>query len=245
MANPLQKIRLQIVYLKLAVNAIPQPVKKNVTNAVFLRKNGKCSGLQPGAVCYTYTEFLCAEGWDRTEMDTLRVVSEKYGFWLLWLALAAALLVQVRYCTAEEEGIVFSGQRPTRIQGWRPSRRWGGTYFSALIFMPLAAAFHAVTGGYTECVFVLALLLYPVYRGSERGELSAAAAFCRAGLGGTDRAAGLCFYPLNLSTFSYNSMAMHFAMLFVLLALWGAREGRIAPAVLSSAFALTVQAYPP
>ena len=32
-------------------------------------------------------------------MDTLRDAMKKYGFWLLWLALAAALLVRVRYCT--------------------------------------------------------------------------------------------------------------------------------------------------
>ena len=125
-------------------------------------------------------------------MDTLRDAMKKYGFWLLWLALAAALLVRVRYCTAGEEESYFLAEANAYLKGLAPIQEmWGGTYFSALIFMPLAAAFHAVTGG---CVFVLALLLYPVYRGGERGELSAAAAFCRAGLGGADRAAGLCFY---------------------------------------------------
>ena len=40
-------------------------------------------------------------------MDTLRDAMKKYGFWLLWLALAAALLVRVRYCTAGEEESYF------------------------------------------------------------------------------------------------------------------------------------------
>lgn len=180
-------------------------------------------------------------------MDTLRVVVKKYGFWLLWLALAAALLVRVRYCTAGEEESYFLAEANAYLKGLAPIQEmWGGTYFSALIFMPLAAAFHAVTGGYTG-VFLFLRTCYVLFT----------AAVSAASYGMLRRFApplwaaaaallGLIFTPLNLNTFSYNSMAMHFAMLFVLLALWGAKEGRIAPTVLSGAFfALTVQAYPP
>lgn len=62
MANPLAKIRLQIVYLKLAVNAIPQPVKRMLQTPFFCGRTESAAVYNPGAVCYTYTEFLCAEG---------------------------------------------------------------------------------------------------------------------------------------------------------------------------------------
>lgn len=180
-------------------------------------------------------------------MDKLRDITKKYGFWLLWLALTAALLVRVHYCTAGEEEAYFLAEANAYLKGLVPIQEmWGGTYFSALIFMPLAAAFHAVTGGYTG-VFLFLRTCYVLFT----------AAVSAASYGMLRRFApplwaaaaallGLIFTPLNLNTFSYNSMAMHFAMLFVLTAQWGAKERRIAPTVLSGAFfALTVQAYPP
>lgn len=65
MANPLAKIRLQIVYLKLAVNAIPQPVKRMLQTPFFCGRTESAAVYNPGAVCYTYTEFLCAEREDQ------------------------------------------------------------------------------------------------------------------------------------------------------------------------------------
>ncbi len=180
-------------------------------------------------------------------MDTLRDAMKKYGFWLLWLALAAALLVRVRYCTAGEEESYFLAEANAYLKGLAPIQEmWGGTYFSALIFMPLAAAFHAVTGGYTG-VFLFLRCCYILFTaGVSAVSYLLLRRFAAPAWAGLIALLGFAFTPLNLNTFSYNSMAMHFAMLFVLLALWGAKEGRIAPAVLSGAFfALTVQAYPP
>ena len=112
--------------------------------------------------------------------------------------------------------------------------------------MPLAAAFHAVTGGYTG-VFLFLRCCYILFTaGVSAVSYLLLRRFAAPAWAGLIALLGFAFTPLNLNTFSYNSMAMHFAMLFVLLALWGAKEGRIAPAVLSGAFfALTVQAYPP
>lgn len=180
-------------------------------------------------------------------MDTLRDAMKRYGFWLLWLALAAALLVRVRYCTAGEEESYFLAEAVSYLRGAVPIQEmWGGRYFSALIFMPLAAAFHAVTGGYTG-VFLFLRCCYILFTAgvSAVGYLLLRR-FAAPAWAALIALLGFVFTPLNLNTFSYNSMAMHFAMLFVLLALWGAKEGRITPAALSGAFfALTVQAYPP
>ncbi|WP_418668143.1 hypothetical protein [Allofournierella sp.] len=180
-------------------------------------------------------------------MDKLRDITKRYGFWLLWLALTAALLVRVHYCTAGEEEAYFLAEANAYLKGLVPIQEmWGGTYFSALIFMPLAAAFHAVTGGYTG-VFLFLRTCYVLFTAA----VSAASygmlrRFAPPVWAGAAALLGLIFTPLNLNTFSYNSMALHFAMLFVLAALWGAKERRAAPTVLSGAFfALTVQAYPP
>lgn len=96
-------------------------------------------------------------------MDKLRDLLQKYGFWLLWLALAAALLVRVRYCTAGEEESYFLAEANAYLQGLVPIKEmWGGTYFSALIFMPLAALFRGLTGGY-EGVFLFLRVCYILF----------------------------------------------------------------------------------
>lgn len=180
-------------------------------------------------------------------MDKLRDLLQKYGFWLLWLFLAAALLVRVRYCTAGEEESYFLAEANAYLQGLVPIQEmWGGTYFSALIFMPLAALFHCLTGGY-EGVFLFLRVCYILFTaGVSAVSYLALRRFAPPLWAGAAALLGFIFTPLNLNTFSYNSMGMHFTMLFVLLALWGAEGGRALPTVFSGAcFALAVQAYPP
>lgn len=180
-------------------------------------------------------------------MDKLRRTVEKYGFWLLWLALAAALLARVRYCTAGEEESYFLAEANGYLQGLVPIKEmWGGTYFSALIFMPLAAAFRALTGGYTG-VFLFLRSCYILFTaGVSAAGYCLLRRFAPRPWAGLAALLGLIFTPLNLNTFSYNSMGMHFTLLFVLLALWGAEAGRALPAAASGVcFALAVQAYPP
>lgn len=180
-------------------------------------------------------------------MDKLRDLLQKYGFWLLWLFLAAALLVRVRYCTAGEEESYFLAEANAYLQGLVPIQEmWGGTYFSALIFMPLAALFHGLTGGY-EGVFLFLRVCYILFTaGVSAVSYLALRRFAPPLWAGAAALLSFIFTPLNLNTFSYNSMGMHFTMLFVLLALWGAEGGRALPTVFSGAcFALAVQAYPP
>lgn len=173
--------------------------------------------------------------------------SGKYVFWLLWLALAAALLIRVRFCTAGEEESYFLAEANAFLQGNIPLKEmWGGTYFSALIFMPLAVLFRAVTGGYTGIFLFLRTCYILFTAGCSAVMYLALRRFGGRLWAGLGALLGFVFTPLNLNTFSYNSMGMHFTMLFVLLALWGAKSDRALLALASGAcFALAVQSYPP
>ncbi len=65
MANPLAKISLQTVYLKSRLNAIPRWVKRMLETAFFAGESKGGAVYKRDAVCYTYTEFLCAEREDQ------------------------------------------------------------------------------------------------------------------------------------------------------------------------------------
>lgn len=168
-------------------------------------------------------------------------------FWLAWAAAAAGLVWRARFCIAGEEESYFLTQAYSYLQGWIPTAEiWGATQFSSMIFMPLAALFHGLTGGWDGVYLFLRLC----YIGLECA-VSAAAFFLLCRFTTRNWAAfgallALLFTPLNLNTFSYNSLGMHFTLLFVLLALFGARQGGWWPAVLAGAcFALALEAYPP
>lgn len=168
-------------------------------------------------------------------------------FWLAWAAAAAGLVWRARFCIAGEEESYFLTQAYSYLQGWIPTAEiWGATQFSSMIFMPLAALFHGLTGGW-DGVYLLLRLCYIAFECA----VSAAAFFLLCRFTTRNWAAfgallALLFTPLNLNTFSYNSLGMHFTLLFVLLALFGARQGGWWPAVLAGAcFALALEAYPP
>lgn len=168
-------------------------------------------------------------------------------FWLIWAATAVGLVWRARFCIAGEEESYFLAQAYSYLQGGIPMAEiWGGTLFSSLIFMPLAGLFHALTGGWAG-IYLFLRLCYILFEC-----ISSAAAFLLLGRFTSRHWAGfgallvLIFTPLNLNTFSYNSLGMHFTLLFVLLALYGARQGRWWASVLSGAcFALALEAYPP
>ena len=168
-------------------------------------------------------------------------------FWLAWAAAAVGLVWRARFCIAGEEESYFLTQAYSYLQGWIPTAEiWGATQFSSMIFMPLAALFHGLTGGW-DGVYLLLRLCYIAFECA----VSAAAFFLLCRFTTRNWAAfgallALLFTPLNLNTFSYNSLGMHFTLLFVLLALFGARQGGWWPAVLAGAcFALALEAYPP
>lgn len=168
-------------------------------------------------------------------------------FWLVWAAVALGLLWRVRFCTAGEEESYFLTQAYSYLQGMIPMAEiWGGTLFSSMIFMPLAALFQAVSGGWAG-IYLFLRVCYVLFEC-----LVSAAAFLLLGRFASRNWAGfgallvLVFTPLNLNTFSYNSLGMHFTLLFVLLALFGARQGHWWANVLAGCcFALALEAYPP
>lgn len=168
-------------------------------------------------------------------------------FWLVWAAAAVGLIWRARFCIAGEEESYFLAQAYSYLQGRIPMAEiWGGTLFSSLIFMPLAGLFRAITGGWAG-IYLFLRLCYILFEC-----ISSAAAFLLLGRFTGRHWAGfgallvLIFTPLNLNTFSYNSLGMHFTLLFVLLALYGARQGRWWANVLAGAcFALALEAYPP
>ena len=130
-------------------------------------------------------------------------------FWLAWAAAAVGLVWRARFCIAGEEESYFLTQAYSYLQGWIPTAEiWGATQFSSMIFMPLAALFHGLTCPWDGVYLLLRLC----YIGLECA-VSAAAFFLLCRFTTRNWAAfgallALLFTPLNLNTFSYNSLGM-------------------------------------
>lgn len=172
---------------------------------------------------------------------------KKYIFWILWAVVGMALLWRTQYCVAGEEESYFLQEANAYLRGQIPIlEMWGGTFFSSMIFMPLAGLYHAVKSSW-DGVYLFLRICYVLFTCAVSATMyTVLKRFTGRFWAGIAALLGLIFTPLNLNTFSYNSMGMHFTMLFVLLALLGAAEHRWHAGVLSGAFfALALQAYPP